>query len=206
MTSSDDDSRGGSSGEVTTLLRAWRGGDNAALDELLPLVYDELRRIAALRLRHERGPVMLQPTVLVHEAFLRLVRQTVDWQGRAHFYAVAARLMRNVAVDHWRASVAQKRGAGGPQATLVDVSATASESGESVEQRSVDLIALDDALTRLEAMSPVQARTVELRFFGGLELDEIAAVLGRSRATVVRDLRAAKAWLFRELAPGGPAA
>ena len=192
----------GSSGEVTTLLRAWRGGDTAALDELLPLVYDELRRLAAMRLRHERGPVTLQPTVLVHEAFLRLVHQSVDWQGRAHFYAVAARLMRNVAVDHWRASVAQKRGAGA-QPTTMDIEAAAEPgSGGEVEQRNVDLLALDAALTRLEAMSPIQARTVELRFFGGLELDEIAEVLGRSRATVVRDLRAAKAWLFRELAPG----
>jgi RNA polymerase sigma factor (TIGR02999 family) len=187
-------------GQVTTLLQAWRGGDGAALEQLLPLVYDELRQLARSRLRHEREGHLLQPTALVHEAFLRLVRQSVDWQGRAHFFGVAARLMRNVAVDHWRAEGSLKRGG---QATRVDLG---DRLGPAEEPRSVDLLALDDALTRLEAMSPHQARAVELRFFGGLELDEIAEVTGRSRATVVRDLRAAKAWLFRELsaepAPG----
>lgn len=197
MTSTEDDPKP-PSGEVTGLLLAWRGGDDSALEQLLPLVYDELRVLAARRMRREREGHLLEPTGLVHEAFLRLVHQKVDWQGRAHFYAVAARLMRNVAVDHWRAQAAQKRGA---EVTLIDIG-SAPDAG-AVEPRSVDLLALDDALTRLEAMSPVQAKTVELRFFGGLELEEIAEVLGRSRATVVRDLRAAKAWLFRELASPG---
>ena len=191
-----DDPRPNPSGQVTGLLLAWRGGDASALEQLLPLVYDELRVLAARRLRHEREGHILEPTGLVHEAFLRLVRQQVDWQGRAHFFAVAARLMRNVAVDHWRAESAQKRGA---EVTLVELG-SAPDAG-AVQPRSVDVLALDAALTQLEAMSPMQARTVELRFFGGLELEEISEVLGRSRATVVRDLRAAKAWLFRELSP-----
>ena len=194
---SRDDSRDADepSGEVTGLLIAWRGGDPAALEALVPLVYDELRRLATQRLRHERPTNTLDPTALVHEAFLRLVRQSVDWQGRAHFYAVAARLMRNVAVDHWRAESARKRGADTTRVDLVD----APEAG-AVQPPSVDILALDAALHRLDAMSPLQAKAIELRFFGGLELDEIAEVLGRSRATVVRDLRAAKAWLYRELA------
>ncbi|HEV8239839.1 MAG TPA: sigma-70 family RNA polymerase sigma factor [Thermoanaerobaculia bacterium] len=189
-------------GELTGLLRAWREGDAAAADELLPLVYDELRRIAGQRMRAERGGHTLQPTALVHEAFLRLVGQPIDWQDRGHFFAVASRAMRRVAVDHARAGLAQKRGAG----ARVDLG----NAGEpAVEPKSVDVMALDAALSRLEQMSAQQARVVELRYFAGLSLEEVADVLDRSRASVFRDWRAAKTWLFRELSgdvSGPPAA
>jgi RNA polymerase sigma factor (TIGR02999 family) len=180
------------SGEITRLLRAWREGATGAVDQLLPLVYDELRRLAAGRMRGNRGDT-LQPTALVHEAFLRLVGQPIDWQDRGHVFAVASRAMRRIAIDHWRAGGAQKRGGEAPRIPL--------EEGEvAVAPPSVDLMALDAALSRLEAMSPQQARVVELRYFGGLSLEEIADALGRSRSSVFRDWRAARAWLYRELA------
>lgn len=179
-------------GELTGLLHAWREGDAAALDELLPRVYDELRRIAAQRMRGERGGHTLQPTALVHEAFLRLVGQPIDWRDRGHFFAVASRAMRRVAVDHWRAGAAQKRGGDGPRVELGDAE-------PAVEAKSVDVMALDAALSRLETLSVQQARVVELRYFAGLSLEEVADVLDRSRASVFRDWRAAKTWLFREL-------
>jgi RNA polymerase sigma-70 factor, ECF subfamily len=178
-------------GELTGLLHAWREGDPAALEELLPLVYEELRQLAASRLRGQRDQT-LQPTALVHEAFLRLVRQPVDWQNRAHFFGAAARAMRNVAVDYWRVQSAQKRGGEGARVEL-----TAGMGA--VEPKSVDAMALDTALCRLEQMSPRQARVVELRFFAGLPLEEIAEVTGSSRTSVHRDWRAARAWLLREL-------
>jgi len=180
-------------GELTGLLRAWREGDGAALDELLPLVYAELRRIAAQRMRGERGGHTLQPTALVHEAFLRLVGQPIDWRDRGHFFAVASRAMRRVAVDHWRAGAALKRGGEGPHVELGDAAEPA------VAPKSVDVMALDAALTRLERLNAQQARVVELRYFAGLSLEEVADVLDRSRASVFRDWRAAKTWLFREL-------
>ena len=180
-------------GELTGLLHAWREGDAAALDELLPRVYDELRRIASQRMRGERGGHTLQPTALVHEAFLRLVGQPIDWRDRGHFFAVASRAMRRVAVDHWRAGAALKRGGEGPHVELGDAAEPA------VEARSVDVMALDAALSRLEKLSAQQARVVELRYFAGLSLEEVADVLDRSRASVFRDWRAAKTWLFREL-------
>jgi len=179
-------------GELTGLLHAWREGDAAALDELLPRVYDELRRIASQRMRGERGGHTLQPTALVHEAFLRLVGQPIDWRDRGHFFAVASRAMRRVAVDHWRAGAALKRGGEGPHVEL-DAAEPA------VEAKSVDVMALDAALSRLEKLSAQQARVVELRYFAGLSLEEVADVLDRSRASVFRDWRAAKTWLFREL-------
>jgi len=182
-----------SSGEITRLLRAWREGEPAALDLLLPLVYEELRRLAASRMRGNRGSDTLQPTALVHEAFLRLVGQSIDWQDRGHFFAVASKAMRRVAVDHWRAHGALKRGGDQPRLAL-------EEQGEAaVEPPSVDLMALDDALSRLEQMNPQQARVVELRYFGGLSLEEIAEALDRSRSSVFRDWRAARAWLYSEL-------
>ena len=184
-------------GELTGLLRAWREGDAAAADELLPLVYDELRKIASQRMRAERGGHTLQPTALVHEAFLRLVGQPIDWRDRGHFFAVASRAMRRVAVDHWRAGAAQKRGGEGPRLELGDAAQPA------VEPKSVDVMALDAALSRLEQMSAQQARVVELRYFAGLSLEEVADLLDRSRASVFRDWRAAKTWLFRELS-GSP--
>jgi RNA polymerase sigma-70 factor, ECF subfamily len=180
-------------GELTGLLRAWREGDAAAADELLPLVYGELRRIASQRMRGERGGHTLQPTALVHEAFLRLVGQPIDWRDRGHFFAVASRAMRRVAVDHWRAGAAQKRGGEGPRLELGDAAEPA------VEPKSVDVMALDAALSRLEQMSAQQARVVELRYFAGLSLEEVADLLDRSRASVFRDWRAARTWLFREL-------
>jgi RNA polymerase sigma factor (TIGR02999 family) len=180
------------SGEITRLLRAWREGEPAALDQLLPLVYEELRRLAAARMRGGRGSDTLQPTALVHEAFLRLVGQSIDFHDRGHFFAVAARAMRMVAVDHWRAHGALKRG--GDQAREV-----LEEGQAAVEPPSVDLMALDDALSRLEQMNPQQARVVELRYFGGLSLEEIAEALDRSRSSVFRDWRAARAWLYSEL-------
>ena len=161
---------------------------------MLPLVYEELRRIAAQRMRAERGGHTLQPTALVHEAFLRLVGQPIDWRDRGHFFAVASRAMRRVAVDHWRANVAQKRGGG----AHVELGAGAG----AVEPASVDVMALDAALSRLEAMNAQQARVVELRYFGGFSLEEAAELLDRSRASVFRDWRAAKTWLFRELGGG----
>jgi RNA polymerase sigma factor (TIGR02999 family) len=184
-----------SGGDVTGLLRAWKAGDAVALGRLLPLVYDELHRLAKSRLRGH-GDDTLQPTVLVNEAFLRLVGEPLDWQNRAHFFGVAAKAMRNVAVDHWRAQAALKRGGGGVRVDLTGAVAA-------VDPKSVDVLALDAALSRLERMSPQQARVVELRFFGGLALEEIAVALDCSRSTVGRDWRAAKAWLFRELSGGG---
>ena len=184
-----------SGGEVTGLLRAWKAGDAEALGRLLPLVYDELHRLAEFRLRGH-GDDTLQPTVLVNEAFLRLVGEPLDWQNRAHFFGVASKAMRNVAVDYWRAQAALKRGGHGVRVDLTGAVAA-------VEPKSVDVLALDAALSRLERMSPQQARVVELRFFGGLALEEIAVALDCSRSTVDRDWRVAKAWLFRELSGGG---
>jgi RNA polymerase sigma factor (TIGR02999 family) len=181
------------SGDVTALLRAWRAGDSAALDRLVPLVYGALRQLAAQRLRGGSGPATLQPTALVHEAFLRLVRGDIDWQSRAHFFAVASRTMRNVAIDHARRRQADKRGG---DAVRVDLT-SAGEPAPAVPV--VDVLALDEALSRLEALDPRQAKVVELRFFAGLSEDETAAVLDCSPATVTRDWRTARAWLFREL-------
>ncbi len=180
------------SGEVTTLLRAWRGGDEAALDALVPLIYEDLRQIAAQRLAGSGGGHTLQPTVLVHEAFLRLVKGRVDWQSRAHFFAVASKTMRNVAVDYARRRLAHKRGG---EVVLVDLA----EAGAVAVPPTVDVLALDEALWRLEGLDARQAKVVELRFFAGLSVEETAAVLGCSEITVVREWRSAKTWLFREL-------
>jgi RNA polymerase sigma-70 factor (ECF subfamily) len=183
-------------GEVTVLLRAWAAGAPDALDQLLPLVYDELRRLAGQRLRRERQGHTLQPTALVHEAFLRLVGYTPGWQDRQHFFAVAAQVMRRVAVDHARRRQAQRRG-GGDSPLLLDLAAVAEPGAESIQ---VDLLALDEALGRLQQMDAQQARVVELRFFTGLSIDETAAALGISAATVWRDWKSAKLWLYREIA------
>jgi RNA polymerase sigma factor (TIGR02999 family) len=182
------------SGDLTTLLRAWRSGDPAALDQLVPLVYDVLRQLAAQRLRNSgSGAATLQPTALVHEAFLRLVHGEVDWQSRAHFFAVASTTMRNVAIDHARRRQAGKRGG-----DVVRVQLT-SEVEAAAEGPAVDVLALDVALSRLEALDSRQAKVVELRFFAGLSSEETAAVLDCSPSTVERDWRTARAWLFREL-------
>jgi RNA polymerase sigma factor (TIGR02999 family) len=181
---------------VTALLGEWSRGNHDALDQLLPLVYAELRRMAARRLRSERPNHTLQPTALVHEAYLRLVDQRqVGWQDRAHFFGVAAQVMRRILVDHARRHIAGKRGDGVPRVSLDEARDVAS--GEP------PLLAFDDALNRLERVDADLARIVELRAFGGLTIDEAAHVLNVSPSTAKRDWRTAKAWLHRELGDAG---
>ena len=180
--------------DISRLLRQWSEGNRAALDELLPLVYDELHRQAARYLRRERAGHTLQTTALIHEAYLRLIDQRgVQWQSRTHFFAIAAQMMRRVLVDYARAKHREKRG--GADERLPLEAATLVAAGE----QSVDLMALDEALTRLAALDEQQARVVELRYFGGLSLEETAEALHISRATAARDWDVAKAWLRREL-------
>ncbi len=177
--------------DVTALLLEWREGDRKALDRLLPLVYGELRRLAASYLKQERPDHTLQPTALVHEAYLRLTRQRdVVWQNRAHFFGIAAQMMRRILVDHARKRQAAKRDAAAWR-IATDVSDAA--------DRAPELLALDAALSNLEALDPQQAKVVELRFFAGLTVEETAEVAGISEATVKRDWRTAKAWLRREI-------
>jgi len=184
--------------DVTGLLIAWSEGDGAALDALLPVVYAELRRQARLVLRNETAGHTLQPTALVHEAYLKLVDQRPDrWQSRAQFFAVAARCMRQVLVDAARTRRAAKRGGGARPITLSDGLAGAPAAGG--EAIGDDVLALDAALTRLAALDPEQARLVELRYFAGLTLDDTAATLGVSPATVSREWTVARRWLRREL-------
>ena len=180
------------SSAVTTLLRAWRRGDQAAFERLTPLVYDQLRRRARHYLRGERPNHTLRPTALVHEAYLRLVHlDQVDWQDRSHFFALAARQMRRILVDSARARRYQKRGGGAVSITFDEALA--------VSRRDPDLVALDDALELLAQQDERKVRVVELRFFGGLTNDEIAAALGISSDTVTRDWQMAKLWLRRAL-------
>ena len=183
---------------VTQLLMAWSHGDKDALAHLMPLVYDELRQLAARHLHHERPAHTLQATALVHEAYLRLVDQSqVQWQNRAHFFGVAAQVMRRLLVDHARRQHAAKRGGGVPKLAL-------DEALQVAEGRATDVVALDEALTTLTALDPQQSQIVRLRFFGGLTIEETAEVVGVSPATVKRDWTVAKAWLYRELRTGGP--
>ena len=180
-------------GEVTLLLSAWSRGDPAALEALIPLVYDELRRLADEQLRRERGVHTLQPTAVVHEAFLKLVDQTrVSWKNRGHFFAIAAQTMRRLLVDHARHRDALKRGGAATRVPFEGAEAA-------TPARDVDVLALDQALEKLAALDPTQAKVVELRYFGGLTLEETAEVLGASASTVGRAFRLAKAWLHREL-------
>jgi len=180
---------------ITRLLTQWSGGDQAALDELMPLVYDELRRVAIGHLRRERDNLTLQPTALVHEAYLRLTnQQSVNWQSRAQFFSMAATMMRNILVDHARQAKAAKRG--GPQYTLSLSQADRLGSGPDVV-----LVALDDALRELSSIKPQHGKIVELRFFGGLTIEETAEVLGVSHATVERGWTFARAWLRNALEP-----
>jgi RNA polymerase sigma factor (TIGR02999 family) len=181
-------------GEVSRLLLAWRSGDAAALDRLLPLVYRELHAIASRQLRGERPDHTLRTTALIHEAYLRLVGADVEWEGRVHFFAVAAQTMRRILVDHARARGRAKRGGGVVPITL-DEALTVSP------EPAADILALDEALTRLSALDERKARAVELHYFAGLTYDDTAAALGVSPATVDRELRMAKAWLYRELQP-----
>ena len=179
--------------DVTRLLLAWRDGDAVAASRLMPLVYDELRRLARDYLRHERGGHTLQPTALVHEAYLRLVDDTqIQWQGRAHFFGVAARAMRRILVDHARAHNAAKRGGGVEKIPLEDA-------GDLLAAHDVDLVELDGALETLAQTYPRQSEVVEMRFFGGLEAREIAEVLQVSEKTILRDWNFAKLFLWREL-------
>jgi len=178
---------------VTRILQDWSKGDRAALEELLSLVYDELRRLAEHYLRRERPGHTLQATALVHEAFLRLIDQEqVNWQNRAHFFGAAANLMRQILIQHARAKHAEKRGGEREKLYLDEVH-------NLVREQDWDLIALDDALNDLAAVSLQQSRVVELRFFGGLSIEETAEVLGISPATVKREWNVAKAWLHREI-------
>jgi RNA polymerase sigma factor (TIGR02999 family) len=196
---------------ITQLLVAWSEGDSGALENLTPLIYEQLRRLAAQHLRREPAAQTLQTTGLVHEAFLRLVDQrSPRWQNRSHFFAIASSLMRRVLVDQARVRLAEKRGGGKANLRLDDLSATLEGRGEQLlleaqsdagEQAArANLIGIDTALTRLDALDHRQAQIVELRFFGGLTVEETAQVLEISNATVKRDWMMAKAWLARELA------
>jgi RNA polymerase sigma factor (TIGR02999 family) len=179
------------------MLVNWSNGDKSALDELLPLVYDELRRQAAAYLRREAPGHTLQATALVNEAFLRMIDQTqVTWQNRAHFFGAAANLMRQILIQHVRAKHAEKRGGEAQKLYLDEVSGLADSL---TKEQNLDLIALDDALNDLAQVAPQQGRVVELRYFGGLSIEETAEVLGISPATVKREWTMAKAWLHREI-------
>jgi RNA polymerase sigma factor (TIGR02999 family) len=178
---------------INQLLAEWSGGDRAALDRLMPLVYDELRRLARWQLRAEAPGHTLQPTALVNEVFLRLVGQhEASWQNRTQFFGVAAQLMRRILVDHARARAADKRGGGLTRISLSDARDVANAPG-------FDVLAVDRALTRLAELDPAQARLVELRFFSGMTVEETALVLGVSARTVKREWRIARAWLFGQL-------
>jgi RNA polymerase sigma factor (TIGR02999 family) len=176
--------------EVTRLLKDWGNGDSAALDRLMPIVYDELRRVAARYLRRERQDHTLQATALVNEAYLRLIDQNqVQWQNRAHFMGVAAQMMRRILVDHARNHKRVKRGGGAQKVSLDEVVAIA-------EVRAQDLVELDAALKALAAFDDRKSRIVEMRYFGGLSVEETAEVLKISEITVARDWKLAKAWLY----------
>lgn len=179
--------------EVTAILHDWSGGDRNAPERLMPLVYDELRRLARGYLAKERGGHTLQPTALVNEAYLRLVDQTrVNWQNRAHFYGIASSMMRRVLIDHARAHATEKRGGGTIRLSIDDVQV-------SLEERATSFVALDEAMKRLEQMDERKCKVVEMRFFGGLSDEEIAEVLGVTTRTVLRDWKTARLWLYREL-------
>jgi len=179
--------------QITERLIAWNNGDTAALDDVLRAVYQELRRMADRYLRLERTGHTLQPTALVHEAYLRLIDQTqVSWQNRAHFFGVAAQMMRRILVDHARTKQRDKRG--GPVRPL-----SLDEVVDVTKGRASDLVALDEALESLTAIDPRKGRVVEMRFFGGLSVEETAEVLDVSPQTVLRDWKLAKAWLYKEL-------
>ena len=179
--------------EVTELLRRWSGGDVAARESLVPLVYDELRRLARYYLASQRSDHTLQSTAIVHEAYLRLAgHDNVHWENRSHFFAVAAQLMRRILVDHARKRNAAKRG-GSNLTLLVD------EAVEPSSQRELDLVALDDALKALATLDERQSRIIELRFFGGLSIEDTSRLLEISPATVKREWSTARAWLYEEI-------
>jgi RNA polymerase sigma factor (TIGR02999 family) len=182
-----------SSEEVTQLLVAWNNGDQAALDQLMPLVYRELHRLARRRLGHENAGHTLQTTALVHEAYLRLIGQKEPhWQNRGHFFAIAAQMMRRILVDYARSRRYAKRGGGAEKVSFAEVMAVSSG-------RPVDVVALDEALTTLAQIDPRKSKMIELRYFGGLSIEETAEVLGVSAGTIKRDWTLAKAWLQGEI-------
>jgi RNA polymerase sigma factor (TIGR02999 family) len=181
--------------DITRLLREWQGGSAEALQRLIPLVYDELHTLASRYLSGERQDHTLQTTALVNEAYLKLAGQRQDWQSRAHFFGIAAQLMRRILVDHARRDRRVKRGGGAPHLSLDD----ADPPSAPPPVDAVDAYGLDQALSRLEALDPQQGRIVELRFFGGMTIEETAEVMGISSATVKREWAVARAWLYREL-------
>lgn len=180
------------SGTITNLLIEWKDGDEDALNRLIPLVYNELKYIAKSKLKNEQPNNSIQGTALVNEAYLRLMGcDNIDWKNRAHFFGVAAQLMRNILVDHARRNVADKRG-GRCKLSICEIP-------ELSDQKDLDLIALDDALTTLSKIDPQQSRIVELKYFAGLDMEEIAEVLSISTATISRDWKIAKLWLLQQL-------
>ena len=182
---------------VTNLLLEWGNGDPSALERLAPIIYQELLRLARTRLSRENRACTLQPTALVHECYLRLADQTrLQWQNRAHFYAVAANTMRRVLIDHARKRKAQKRGQG--------VRITLRTDMDVAKERAPDLLALDEALQKLSVLDARKSRVIELKFFGGMTTEEIGLVLGISVATVGRELRLGQAWLRREMSRTSP--
>lgn len=186
----------GSSDDITGLLLQWSSGDADALDRLMPIIYEECRRIAAQQLQREHRDHTLDPTAVVHELYLRLIDQRrATWANRTHFFAIAAQLMRRILVDYARARGARKRGGA---ALLVSLDAAADTPNDSPAE---DVIAIDDALERLAEIDTDQVRIIELRFFGGLTVEDTARVVGRSPRTVKREWQLAKAWLYRELHP-----
>jgi RNA polymerase sigma factor (TIGR02999 family) len=192
------DRPGGASHQITRLLVDWRNGDQAALEQLVPLVHDELRRVARRHMAHERAGHTLQATALVNEAYLRLIDiRQVNWQDRAHFFAMSSRLMRRILVDFARSKGYQKRG-GGAQKVSLDEALIVSEDARH------DLVAIDDALNALAGIDSRKAQVVEMRFFGGLSVEETAEALKVSVDTVMRDWKLAKAWLLRELSGEDP--
>lgn len=179
--------------QVTRLLMDWSRGDAEALDQLLPLVYQELRKLAAALLRSERSDHTLQPTALIHEAYLRLVDQEMpSWENRAHFFGVAARLMRQILVDHARRRVAARRGGAARKVSLDDARIF-------TEDQTHELLALDNALRKLEEFDERKCRIIEMRSFGGMSVEETAAAIGVSVPTIKREIKLGKAWLLREL-------
>lgn len=179
--------------DITSLLREYQSGNKTVLDELFPLVYDELRKLAAIRLNGERKDHTLQPTALVHEAYLRLVGQhSTDWHNRAHFFGLAAEMMRRILVNHAVKNNAEKRFGNQTKLALDDAISLAQE-------REVNLVMLDEALNKLAEFDPQQAKIIELRFFAGLTIEEVAEIIGVSDSTVKREWRVAKAWLHQQL-------
>lgn len=179
--------------EITSILKEWNGGDEAAKERLIPFVYEELKMQARFLMSRERADHTLQPTALVHEAFMRLAKQTgVEWQNRSHFYGIASRLMRQILVDHARAHSAGKRGSNAIHFSVEDLEIP-------VEDRAVSILIVDEVLERLSSFDEQQAKVVEMRFFGGFNNAEIADALDISERTVVREWQSARLWLLREL-------